>query len=260
MIKRDILRFLFRGRYIIAAAGILGAVLAGFLYFNLPSSEPQNLSQLPATDGEYITVVEELDAYCRKLGKKAENIRKYQLSSAMGEILNNRVAKDADGVKSRYAAMAEKYRSESRRLENGAWQAYNNAVNGPESSYAETMKKYTEQGIKAGAYLSDAEYCENIVRLMSMNGPVDSEAERRTVEYINSAAAELKVLTAAPAKQPPLPFEASVLAGLLGGMLLVSAAIAAMGGISLCLRLKKQSRQIRSAKNGALMEQINFRG
>ncbi|MGN1098603.1 MAG: hypothetical protein ACI4SS_06885 [Clostridia bacterium] len=259
MKNRDIKRFLFRGRYIILAVGLICAAVVGMV--TAKSDKSSYFPPLPDTDGEYITVVENLLEYCDKIDgatNGTENIKKYELASAMGEILNNRVAKDIDGVLESYTAKAEEHRRRSRSLENRAWQAYNNAVNGPDKNYAATMMEYIAFGIEAGNRLADAEYCENIVRLMSMDIPVDESAEEKTVQFINAAAEKLRKLTV-PADDG-IPVEAAVLTGFVGGIAVASVAVVLIGGLGLWLRLKKQKRYVDGAENGRVMERINFRG
>lgn len=109
---RDLRRCLLGGRGIILAAGLILAVGSSFL--TLPYSFEQ-IPSLPETNGECLYAAEALLDYCDRLelkpgstvAEKVENVKRYQLSSAMGEILNNKVAINLKEVKTHYQRLAE---------------------------------------------------------------------------------------------------------------------------------------------------------
>ena len=265
---RDIRRALLRLRYVILAAGVICAMIAAPFVRPAEVVVDSAFPPLPDTDGEYILAVEALLSYCDEitaidgaLADRVENVRRYQLSSAMGEILNDRVAKNMDDLIAEYSSRAENLRGEIRRLSSGYWQAHESAVNGPEEKYAAMVQTYMEQGIEAQQLQIDVDYCENIISLMELDGPVKENADVRTEEFIRAAEERLSEITAPTVPyEPVLPYETAAILGFVLGIVIAALAVILAALLRLSLRKRAEQKQVANSPYRELMESINSRG
>ncbi len=276
MRKRDAFRLLYGGRYIIIAVGVLCAILAAAVcIFFENRTDIYKLPEPPKATGEYLTNVEALDKYAFGIMHPADtvtyappefvqsalrNLREFQIASAYADILNNRTAKDMASLLEAYESRAAEARAESERLMALAWQAKNSAQTGSVADYADRMRDYAENGVAAGKKSFEAEYCENIIALMSDSSVSASpNAEDKVKTDIEAIYAEIEKIEIIPAKPLPFSYEAAAVVGFFGGALLCAAVILIIGALTLAHRLKKQ-RKAASGPHRGIMDDANFRG
>ncbi len=264
MAMRDLRRSLLKGRWIILSAAVVFAVLAGLLFM---PKEVAKYQPLPAADGEYAVAVEELMEYCDRLAEqdpdladKLRNVKRYQLSSAMGEILNFRVEKNPGDAVDYYKARAEKHRGESLSLNTAGWQSYTSAMTGPKERYYDQIMNYIGQALDAQLKNLDADYCDNMAKLlMESGGKTDKDAASRVEALIASAKSRLQAMTAPASSGSGRPL-AAAMAGFALGAAAAAAAVAAFEMIRLALLRRKQRLRTAASASGSAVEQVNFRG
>lgn len=272
MKKRDVIRFLCKGRPIIAAAALLCGALCAFLAFGYTEKEHilAQMAELPDADGEYIRRAETLDAYIENLltddslspNVKAElrNVRKYPLAAAYGEILNSRAAVDIESLVKSYESRRAQAEKEAQSLNELAWQAYNNAENGPYEAYAQMMEEYAEKAVLSAEKSFEAQYCENILRLMTdENVPSAEDAEEKARDALQAVLDSLDKIRRVR-RSLPLPWEICGALGVLAGGILCGIIIVAVRGGILTARLKKQKKYQSESAYSRVMDRVNFRG
>lgn len=262
MNKRDVFRLLYRGRFIIIAAGIICAVLAVCLCIILKNTAVISYPPLPETTGEYILDVEALDEYAKARPDEAFiNVRKYQIATAYADILNNRVAKDMDSLIKTYETRAKKARAEDESLRALAWQALNSAEVGAEADYVERMDDYVGKSLLAAEKIIEAEYCENIIFLMTKESVIpEAGAEEKVRTDIESIKSAIEGIRNSSSEPLPVTHEMAALTAFFAGMLLCAAVILLVGHLQMTRRLRKQKRDTKDSAYMKIMDEINFRG
>ncbi len=264
---RDVFRILYGGRFVIAAAAIITAVAFFAAAVVLENSGGEFAVPLPELTGEYLTDAELLndcaEAYSdTQYAECFDNLQKYQISVAIADILNDKVAKDMDSLLKTYRSRADKARAEAEALKALAWQARHSAEVGAASAYSDRMRDYLESSVSAAEKDFEAEYCENIISILTDESVVpDENAEERAaadIENIKAAFAEIGKTAAGRAL--PLGREAAAAVGFFVGLLLGAAVVSATGLVRLSLRLAKQKKAVAGKKYAKLMDEINFRG
>ncbi|MCH5187391.1 MAG: hypothetical protein J1F63_03220 [Oscillospiraceae bacterium] len=303
--KRDCLRMIHDGRYIILATALICAVVFGVVsaVYIKPSNERTTVS-VRSTDsessaknktansessadterestGEYLTTVEALDKHVFaeiESGIDAmENVWKYEIASAYGDILNDCVAKDMDSLIKAYETRAETARAEADRKRAAASRNFESALDGSDERYAERMNRYIDLSIEAGNLTFEAEYCDNIIALMTNEYVVTTpEAEEkvkadieaiydRIDEIINPKAEaepepEPEPETETESKPEPPLYELYIVLGLIVGGIFSAALILIIGRIKLARRMRDQKMVTDNSEHGEMMDDTNFRG
>lgn len=263
-IKRDYFRILRSGRYAISAAAIICAVIAGIgcVEYN-KWDKGYTIDPPPESTGEYLTDVEALDEYVYSQIKNSDfsNTWKYEVATAYADILNNRVAKDMNALIKTYKARAAAARTEAERLGGAAWQEYNSAEIGPDAKYGERMDNYIGLSLDAGNKIFEAEYCENIIALMTNESAVpDLGAEEKVKADIDAIYRRIENIRAEFQNPGNPPYELAALIGLAAGLILAALAALLIGRIRMAARLKRQNEMQGRARHGKIMDEINFRG
>ena len=260
---RDLRRCLLARRGVILAVGIFFAAASAVAA--LPLSEKQTPS-LPSSGGEYLYAAESLLDYCDGLdlkpgsaaAEKVENVMRYQLSSAMAEILNNKAAINLKEVRTHYQRLAEHKDSANHTGLARAQEMRKAAEDGSALSYLDRVKDYMEQEIEAGLAGIKADYYHNLVDLMRADVAVTEGAGERARAYIDGAAEALtEILTVPP--RPELPMLAA-LAGYAAGILISMAIVLLVSLIRLGVRRNSQNGRTESMENADIMDMISFRG
>lgn len=297
--KRDCINMLRDGRYIIVASSLICALIFGVVSvaFKKPS-EPSAVSARPTvredlaenddpTDssrqstGEYLTDVEALDEYVYAGIEDGidgmENIWKYEIATAYGDILNDCVAEDKASLIETYTARAEAARAEAEKKREAASRDLESALAGSEQRLAERMNKYIDLSIEAGNYTFEAEYCENIIALMTVDYVVTTpeavEKVKADIEAIYDRIDEI-INPEAKAKPEPEPepesetesepelppYELYALFGLVVGAVVSKALILIIGRAKLTRRMRDQKTATENSEHGEIMDDTNFRG
>lgn len=288
--KRDCLRMIHEGRYIILAAALVCAVgfgVGSVVCKRLGSEHSANsphVSSHSASDsipreskGEYLADVESLDEYVVAGIKNGidgfENIWKYEIATAYADILNDRVAKDMDKLLKTYEKRAASAREEAADLWEQAGQAQLSAESGPANKYVERMDECVRHNIDATNLTYEAAYCDNVIALMSNEYVVTpSGAEEKVkadiaaiydrIDEIINPKAELEAEPEPESESAPKSalYELYAILGLIIGGVFSTAMILIIGQSRLARSQSGQKKATENSDHGEMMDDVNFRG